>query len=171
MESIFENEFTCTEEFYSEYWSYFYFKRPGMMVLHIIFGLALVLGILCALFPTAFPIETPLILIYIIVPILILPLNIYKFYNSKNLSYKRNQEIGKGKVLENKVIVTENEIQSISSFSSTEISVELSKIKKVAQTKNYYICISESKLAYTLKKDSFTKGTAKEFEEFLKNAR
>lgn len=46
--------------------------------------------------------------------------------------------------------------------------MELSKIKKVFQTKNYYICISESKLAYALKKDSFTKGTAKEFEDFLK---
>ena len=168
MESIFENEFTCTKEFYSEYFGYLYFKRPRMMILHIIFVLALVLGVLCALFPATFPIETPFILIYIIVPILILSLDIYKLHRAKNISYKRDQEISKGKMLENKVTVTENEMQSISNFNSTGVSVELSKIKKVFQTKNYYICMSESKLAYVLKKDDFTKGTAKEFEEFLK---
>ena len=169
MESIFENEYTHTEDYYSEYLSYLYFKKPIMMILHIIFVLLFILGILCALFPIFFQVSQTSIIVFIIAPIIFLSADIYKFYKAKAIAYKRDQEIGKGKLLEIKLFVTENEIYGISNFSDLQTSIELSKIKKVVQTKNYYICISEAKLTYDFKKDSFTKGTTKEFEQFLKN--
>ena len=49
-----------------------------------------------------------------------------------------------------------------------DTNIEFKNIEKVIKTKNYYILVSKAKLGIALKKDSFIKGTANEFEKFLK---
>lgn len=50
-----------------------------------------------------------------------------------------------------------------------KVNIEFKNINKVLKTKKYYILTTNAKVCAVFQKDSFTKGTLKEFEDFLKN--
>ena len=170
METIFENQFIHTKKYYSEYYKYTYLKRPLILVINIILSITLIITILSIIFPAFFVMTIANITANILTILITWCIQIYIFYRSKNISYSRDLETNNGNPVEATLSVTNDNI-NISKNSAKDININLANIEKVIKTKNYYILVSKAKLGIVFKKDSFIKGTAKEFEEFLKQKR
>lgn len=161
MEILFENTYVRNKEMAKEIYRYYFFRRKGMIILYILCSLALISDIVNAIFEDGSGwyscIIIPLLLLYIII----------SYFRTVNLTVKRDAEIH-GKEITTDAIVTEDYIQNTLSTGAV-ISVEYSKIKKAAQTKNLILLFSDANLIYIFRKDGFTKGTTDEFIAFLKS--
>ena len=91
----------------------------------------------------------------------------YIYIKNVNLAYNRDLEINNGNDIEIKLVITEDDI-NISNNLKKNTNIEFKNIQKVIKTKKYYILVSKANLTVALKKDSFIKGKADEFEKFLK---
>lgn len=89
------------------------------------------------------------------------------YIKNENLAYRRDLERNQGNPIQIKLLISENSI-NIYTIPNKNTSLEFVNIERVIKTKNYYIFISKAKLWGAVKKEAFSKGTLKEFEEFLK---
>lgn len=167
MEVYFENQFICSKNYYKEYYKYSYFKKPIIIILNIILSICFVTNLLCIIFPKLSKTDSYTAQLYIANVLLILCIEIYIYVKNVNLAYNRDLERNKGKATQIKLLVTKDNIK-ISSNLNNDTNIEFKNIEKVIKTKNYYILVTKAKLGIAFKKDSFVKGTEKEFEEFLK---
>lgn len=167
MQTIFENQFTYTEDYYEEYYKYICFKRPIMLAVNIILSINFIVSILSIMFPQLNALDTNTAEANIATVFIIICLQIYVYFKSKKHAYKKSLEINEGKPRTLKILIHEKAI-SVFLNSEKNISVEFKDIEKVIETKNYYILISKLKLEIVLKKDGFIKGSSNEFKQFLK---
>lgn len=170
MQTIFENQFICTKDYYTEYYKYICFKKPIMITINIILSISFVVSILSMIFPKIVVLDANMAETNIATVLIILCLQVYVFFRNKNLAYNRALERNNGNPMEVKLAITEKNI-NIFINSEKDMNIEFTNIEKTIETKNYYILVSKAKLAIALKKDGFIKGTANEFEEFLKQKR
>ena len=91
----------------------------------------------------------------------------FMYIKNENLAYRRDLERNQGNPIQIKLLISENSI-NIYTIPNKNTSLEFVNIERVIKTKNYYIFISKAKLWVAVKKEAFSKGTLKEFEEFLK---
>lgn len=167
MQTIFENQFICTKDYYNEYYKYICFKRPIMLTINIILSISLIVNILSMIFPKLVVLDANTAEANIATVLIILCLQVYVFFRNKNFAYNRALERNKGNPMEVKLSITEKDI-NIFTNSEKDMNIEFTNIGKIIETKNYYILVSKAKLTIALKKDGFIKGTASEFKEFLK---
>lgn len=167
MQTIFENQFICTKDYYKEYYKYICFKRPIMLTINIILSISLIVNILSMIFPKLVVLDANMAEANIVTVLIILCFQVYVFFRNKNLAYNRALERNKGNPMEVKLSITEKDI-NIFTNSEKYMNIEFTNIEKIIETKNYYILVSKAKLTIALKKDGFIKGTANEFKEFLK---
>lgn len=92
----------------------------------------------------------------------------YTYISNKNLAYRRDLEINQGNPIEIKLLISEESINICTMSNNNTTTVEFANIEKVIKAKNYYIFITKAKLWVAVKKDAFSKGTLKQFEEFIK---
>lgn len=170
MQTVFENQFVCTKDYYNEFYKYICFKKPIMIIINIILSISLIVNILSIIFPRVFLSNDNMAEVNIATILIILCIEIYVFFRNKNLAYSRAIERGKGSPIEIKLIITEKDI-NIFINSEKDMDIEFKNIEKTVETKNYYILLSKAKRAITIKKDGFIKGTENEFREFLKQKR
>ncbi len=169
METIFENKYECTKECIKEVYQYINFRaRPIMTAIDIIIIINLFISILSLIFPK-WHLRNNDIEDYIAVGItlMILVIHIGTYLEQKSMHYKRMLEMNGGKIQEINILVTDKEV-SLLDKSGGANHIEWTNITKSKETKNYYILITKTNLCIQLKKDGFTKGTAKQFEDFLK---
>ena len=133
METIFENKFICTKDYYSEYYKYICFKRPLILIIDIIFGIAFIIGILSIIFPKLVILDINTALGNIATLPIIFCLQFYVFFRNKELAYNRDLETNKGNPIEIKLSITENSI-NILRGSEQAINTELINIEKVVKT-------------------------------------
>lgn len=164
---LFENKFVCTEEFYNDYYQYIYFKMPRKVVINIMLVIAFIGGISIADIQGYGKLYGIILMNNNNIFMWLIVLQVYNFFMRKKMKYKRDLELNGGKPKEVKLIVTENEINYLTSGGSN-ISIELVDIKNAMVTKNYYILFSKAQITFVFKKDSFMTGTAVEFEKFLR---
>lgn len=167
MQTIFENQFICTKDYYKEYYKYICFKKPIMLIINIILSISFIVSILSMIFPRLVALDATTAEANIATVLIILCLQVYVFFRNKNLAYNRALERNKGNPMEVKISITEKDI-NIFTNSDKDMNIEFTNIEKTIETKNYYILVSKAKLAIALKKDGFIKGTANQFKEFLK---
>jgi len=167
MQTIFENQFICTKDYYKEYYKYIYFKKPIILIINIILSINFIVSILSMIFPKLVVLDANTAKANIATVLIVLCLQVYIFLRNKNLAYNRALERNKGNPMEVKLLIAEKDI-NIFINSKKDMSIEFTNIEKVIETKNYYILVSKAKQAISLKKDGFIKGTSKEFKEFLK---
>ena len=170
MQTIFENQFICTKDYYKEYYKYICFKKPIMITINIILSISFIVSILSMIFPKIVVLDANMAEANIATVLIILCLQVYVFFRNKNLAYNKALEKNNGNPMEVKLANTEKNI-NIFINSEKDMNIEFTNIEKTIETKNYYILVSKAKLAIALKKDGFIKGTANEFEEFLKQKR
>ena len=167
MEILFVNEFKYTMKFYDEYYKYLFFKRPVLLIFHIIFSAIFIAAVISLIFSNIiFQFDYQTSIGYIFLIILFYAIQFFRLFRAKKRTYNRNLEINKGKPFEIKISVTENKIIICTNTSNAE--TEFANIKEVMRTKNYYLLISRAKQSFIFKKDGFKKGALEEFEEFLR---
>ncbi len=164
---MFENKYICTKSYYKEYYKYSYFKKPIMIILNTILIISFVINVLNVIFPRLSNADSYTPKLYIANVLVILCIEMYIYIKNINLAYNRDLEINNGNDIEIKLVITEDDI-NISNNLKKNTNIEFKNIQKVIKTKNYYILVSKANLTVALKKDSFIKGTADEFEKFLK---
>lgn len=167
METIFKNQFIYTKDYYKEYYKYICFKKPIVFVIDIIFSISFIISILSMIFPKLVVLDINTAMANIATLLILLCFQIYNFFTNKKLAYNRDLERNNGNPIEVELLITEESVNVFTNYEKN-INIEFSNIEKVIKTKNYYILVSKAKLQISLKKDSFTKGTAKQFEQFLK---
>ena len=167
MQTIFENQFICTKEYYNEYYKYICFKKPIMIIINIILSINFIVSISSIIFPQLNMLEANTAEANIASVLIILCLQLYVFFRNKNLAYNRALERNKGNPMEVKILITEKDID-IFTNSKKDMNIEFANIEKTIETKNYYTLVSKAKLAIVLKKDGLIKGTTNEFKKFLK---
>lgn len=168
MQTIFENQFTYTREYYDEYYKYICFRRPIMLIINTILSINFIVSVLSIIFPKLNSLNKNMAEANIATVIIIISLQIYIYFRGKKRAYKRNIEKGEGKTKTLKILINEKDI-NIFINSEKDVSVEFKDIEKIIETQNYYTLISKAKVIIPLKKDGFLKGSSNEFKQFLKN--
>lgn len=166
MEIIFENQFTCTKKYYEECYKALCIKKISIIILYLLFGLNLISVILDVVIFKDTQLDYNMKL-NIFLDIFMLSWPIYTYISNKNLAYKRDLERNQGNPIQIKLLISKENI-NIYTMPNNNTTVEFANIERVIKTKNYYIFISKANLWVAVKKDSFTKGTVEQFEEFLK---
>ena len=167
METHFENKYTKDKESIREYLNYFYFRKPILMVLNIFFALIFVFTVASFFYPPIFP-YSGLKALYIVLPLFIWTVTILRYFKALKLSVMRDREINNGNQIDMHYIVSDEKVEVCCESIETKNSVYLSQVKKVVKTKNFIILITEAKLSFVLRKDSFTKGTSEGLLYFLR---
>lgn len=160
MEILFENNHVRNEKILKEIYQYYYFKRPLVITLDIIFGLCFLINIISWLF-----VRNGYYYIFALAPLFFL-YQYYMYRKSVTSILKRDGEIHEEKPIEVHTIVTKDNIQVTSSTGAVNV-ISYSKIKSAKQTKNLILLFSEANLIIIFCKDAFTKGTSEELISFL----
>jgi hypothetical protein len=168
MESLFENKHTRDEACMKEYFKYFYFGKPVLMVISIFFAIGFIFGIVSVFYPEI-PFNNTLRAIYIFTPLFVWTVNILRYFKAVKISIMRDRETNNGSLVEILYIVSDEKVEVICESKGMKNSVCFSQIKKVIKTKSLIILITEARLSLIFKNDSFIKGTSEEFLSFLKN--
>lgn len=160
MDILFENSYTRNKELLKEIYCYHYFKRKSMIVALVALFICFVTNVLLAFFGDAHNLE-----LIILLP-LFFAFHIYLYNFQIITTLKRDKEV-QGKEIVVQTIVTDDFIQNTSSTGAIN-KLEFNKIKKAVQTKNLILLMSDAKLFYIFRKDTFTKGNKDDFISFLK---
>lgn len=161
MEILFENSHIRNKDLAKELYGYIFFRRNYLFVAYIVLLISFIINLII-LITTG----TTNWYVFVFVPLFLI-LRLITYFKSIKLMTERDEEMFGGAV-EIKTIVTDEYIQNITSTGSVN-KLEYSKIKKVNQTKNLILLLSDSKLIYVFRKDTFSIGTCDEFINFLRN--
>lgn len=162
MDSLFENKYIRSKELVKEVTRSLILKSPAFIVLYVIMSLCLIINIWSSAITGEYDITIP---VYVIVFAICLAV-IYMSNSSRII--KADNELNGGQPMEISSVVTEDGIKCTCSNGSVN-DIAFASIKKVRSTKNIVFIVTKAKLSYIFPKDSFTKGTADEFEAFLKS--
>ncbi len=171
METRFENKYTRTEQVMREYIGYFLFRTPLKRTCYIIASIAFAVCILSnammVFLEGLSALQTEYIISLLLFAALLYLVPFIRYRTDPKAAIKRDRELCGGNEAEMTFLVGENEI-SYRTPIGENASLPFSKIKKVRQTKGLILLISDARLCFIFKKDSFTVGTAEEFLAFLK---
>lgn len=161
MKTLFENEYILTKELFLEFSKALISKK--FKIFGYIFAIiSFIAGIL------SFVLDLNIIFIIIFwffsFYFIILPLVAYKITGKK--LYEQQVAINNYEVLKKTIYCYDNKIEVVSPNGGKTI-VFYNNIKKIYKTKNFLILNSENKVAVSIKKDSFIKGSYEDFERFI----
>jgi len=162
METRFENKFVREENTAKEIYKHWYFKKPVMVVVHVVLGLYALACILGFILDFESAKETmPIFAMIVFVEVFML----ISYRSQVKAMVQRDKEMSGGEALCCEISVTDDEI-TLSALESRS-PVSMSNVKSAFITKNYIVVITKARLMFILKKDSFTKGDANGFIAFL----
>lgn len=157
MEPLFENKYNRTKEDYKELYIRKYITNPFVIFACIVLIAYLIYGIVSKYYNAVYISVVFLIAFFIL---------FLKRFRLAKINYSRILEVNNGKEVE--VITTAFDDKLICDSSlGNHLELSYDKVKKTFTTKNLIAVVTNSKLAYILRKDSFTKGTPDEFIAFI----
>jgi hypothetical protein len=163
VEFIFENQYLLSKEFYNEFLMYSYFKKPPLLYLNLLLIVGFMIAIILLITGNTNNAFSSCI---IVVPLLWI-INLIRFVRAKKLSIGRDLETNNGRPHEVKFVVTNEGMGYHDISTGSNIEIGFSLIEKVYVTKNYYVLVTNTKQCWTFKKDSFSKGSPKDFLAFI----
>lgn len=163
MDILFENRFSRTREVAKDMYSHHFFKSKSAIFAYVFFSLCLILQLVLGLYTHKFG----YLIITAAIVFFVFAFRIFCYFNSVKLMSKRDMECF-GKEAEIVVFVKEECIE-YGTVGAVPNKLLYSNIKFAYETKNLILIRSTARLLYIVKKDSFIKGSAKEFEEFLRS--
>ena len=167
METLFENSYTSTKEQAKEFYRYFFFRRPILIIDYILLAAILIFGLLQFIMPDLF-FESVYTELYIFVPVVAFAVMLFKYNQTVRVSHSRELALNHGRDMEHldKVTAEGIEVQNIATGSVTHVSFD--QITKKIETKNLYLLMMKPQLAIIFRKDGFTVGTLDGFRSFIK---
>lgn len=160
MDTLFECNYVRTAELNREYYRYWFFGRPIMIIIYTLLLLGFLSGVLELVLH--FNLGAPLFLAPFVFCMMY-----FSYLSAVYTAQRRDQEFTGGRPLEVFIAVTQEKLHYKTS-SGTTIELPLSSIQEVKVLKNQIIVLSEAKVIYGFPKDNFVKGTATDMENFLK---
>ena len=176
MEPKFVNQFTRTDEVDHEVLRYTSFQSPSSIIAYGATGLTVLMLLIYFIpFPPSFPsldnkdtIITGLALCCFGFVLLIWIIKIIRYFRQLSISRKRIRETTNDTgELHVTATLTQTELTYISDNMDKEIVIPVSQIKKGVETRNYYLIITDAKLAYAFQKGCFTTGKEEDFAPFV----
>lgn len=160
MEPIYINRFKHSKKSYTEV----YYKATSTTVLSILILICYSILAFCFYYLLY---ETILAVIF---EILGLILALYTFLRIRIIANKREKTFMElyGRIPEGQTLFFDDHIFSFSETDKSELNIEYQKIKKIKQSKNYYMLYITKKVFVFVDKNNFEKGTCEEFENFIK---
>lgn len=160
MDTLFENQYIRDRAVMKELYIHWFFKRPLLIVLYSFLLISFALFLVDYIWT-----GTDSVVLYL-VPFVFL-MQFIGYYNTVNVSVKRDEELYHGMPVQARYTVTEETVTSRNAGTEPN-ELPLSKIQNAFVTKNLICLVSEGKMVYIFRRDSFTKGSAEEFIGFLK---
>ena len=161
MKRLFENEYILTKELYLE------FSKALISKKFKIFGyIFAIISFIAGILSFVLDLNIIFIIIFWIFSFyfIILPLIAYKITGKK--LYEQQVAINNYEILKKTIYFYDDKVEVISPNGGKTI-VFYHNIKKIYKTKNFLILNSENKVAVSIKKDSFIKGSYEDFERFI----
>jgi len=165
MEVSFENQYTKTEDFYSEYFKQVHLKNRLNIFFCIFYLINIIFNLLTVIF---FEGDSKLLLILVVVFVFLCFIKVLVYKSETQSHYKRDLAFTGGEPLEIYLTVTESGLDYCVINYQTKTHFDFSQIKKVKKMENYIVVLLKSTYPFIFKKDSFTKGNPDEFLDFLK---
>ncbi len=157
-EPLFKNSFVREKQMYKELYQSYYFKTPIFLILYVLFAIQILISFSVSMGNGLFALFCGSLIV--LLGVFVCSLNI-------KTALARDNERGNGKELLNELFVYDDSIE-LEMFGNKD-TLSFSNIKRVSESKNYIFVQTKARMAYVLKKDSFTLGTSDEFIEFLKS--
>ena len=161
MEVLFENTFLRTKKVAKEMYGYFYFRRIGMNVCYLFFGVFFILGVY------NFFVYKHVDLIFLLTGPIVYLFQIFLYCYQVNSLVRRDEELFGGPTTI-KSVVTEDSVRALAPSGGTN-EVAYNNVRRAIQTENLIFLQTKANLLYVFLKDGFTLGTAEEFIAFLKS--
>ena len=174
MDILFENQYEHTrefyEDFYKEFLSYTFFKRPIVIAVFIAFAVFLAHCAASVLINGVLPYGSKSG-IYICIIIGSSAMWFVRYFRAKKTynMYLRDMKIYNGEPASIKTILTNEGISATLADSEPKYLFPYQSIKKVTTTRRYYVLFTYSKQCMMFKRDSFVRGTPDEFLAFIKS--
>lgn len=165
MEFVFVNQYFLSKEFYKEFYTYFYFKKTSLLCINLLFLIGFIIAIILLIMGNTTSAFSSCI---VVVPLLWI-VNLIRFVRARKISMGRDLKTNNGEPHEVKYIVTNEEIEFYDISTGSNIKIGFSLINKLYETRNYYVLSTRTKQCCTFKKDSFSKGSPKDFLAFMTN--
>ena len=165
METLFENRYVRTKEHIKEMYRYILFVGSGAIASHI---LTLVLvAINVAIIVTDKSMSSySYIVIFVIITFPLM--RVVNYVRAVNFTVNKDMELNNGGMAYISLDVRED-IFTFTSTSGSRSDVSYMELRAVKQTKNLILLSTDTNICYVFPKDSFTKGSAIGFKEFLKS--
>ena len=165
METLFENRYVRTKEHIKEMYRYILFVGSGAIASHI---LTLVLvAINVAIIVTDKSMSSySYIVIFVIITFPLM--RVMNYVRAVNFTVNKDMELNNGGMAYISLDVGED-IFTFTSTSGSRSDVSYMELRSVKQTKNLILLSTDTNICYVFPKDSFTKGSATGFKEFLKS--
>ena len=160
MDTLFECRYIRNGTLYREFYQHWFFKRPLMITVYVLFGIAFLSGVVDLVWN--FSVNAPLF----ICPFACCMMY-FSYLSSVHNAKKRDLEMCNGKEPEVHITIYPEEMRCDISYGAS-VQLQLNSISKVVHLKNQFVLITEAKMLYAIPKDSFVNGNAVDFEQFLK---
>ena len=161
MEPLFTNKCTYTKSTLRE--SLMNYQKRQRTLIVILIGAVAVISLIQLVLTGEVPTLTLLLFLivmylfaFVFVPII-----------SSNLAYKRNNEIFHEEVV-NTFSFFEDHFVSLTTPSNATIDIQYSQLKRVVETKQYYLLVMSQNLFYIIDKNGFDRVNTFEFTKFLR---
>lgn len=158
-EPIFKNVFVRDEETLREFYKHTYLAEPLFRIIYIGYAVLLLMSLLAY--------DLTLFASYLFLGLIFALILFFKYSQNLKITVARDKELASGRDMVTEIFVFDDKIEHTALGNSQALGFE--SIKRVQQSQNYIYVISNAKLVYIFKKDSFTLGTPEEFIEFLKS--
>lgn len=162
MEILFENHHTRDKKLANELYSYYFFKRPSYIVCDILLGVLFVVNI-------------ALIIMHkecsywmLILPPILYFSQFFMYQQTSSSFIKQDKAQYGDDPVTIKSEIYDSELKNTASC-GTVSTLQLTDIKKAVKTKNLILLYTKTNLIYPLSKNGFSKGSEKEFIDFLKS--
>ena len=158
-EPLFKNSFVRDEKTIKEFYKHNYLTATHFKIVYIGYTVLILFSLLTY--------DISLFAFYLVLGIVMALVFLFSYLQKVKILIARDKETSNGKDLIVEISVFEDRIEHI--ILETKNTLHFDNIRNVEQTKNYIYVMTNAKLAYIFKKDSFTLGNAEKFIEFLKS--
>ncbi len=160
MEPVYINRFKHSKKAYTEV----YYKATSSIVLSILIFICYSVLAFCLYYLLY---EAALAVIFEILGLL---LALYTFFRIRIIADKREKTFMElyGKIPEGQTLFFDDHIFSFSETDKSELNIEYQKIKKIKQSKNFFMLYITKKVFIFVDKNNFEKGNCEEFKKFIR---
>ena len=165
METLFENRYVRTKEHIKEMYRYILFVGSGAIASHILTFVLIAINVAIIVTDKSMS-SYSYIVIFVIITFPLM--RVMNYFRAVNFTVNKDMELNNGGMAYISLDVRED-VFTFASTSGSRSDVSYMELRSVKQTKNLILLSTDTNICYVFPKDSFTKGSAIGFKEFLKS--